>query len=522
MTSIRLIVTGWHPAVRFYWVLLLILTTALLNACESEPEQDEQSPTGAEIGEAEGSANSQRRASIQPNISDVSDQVTQDNPQSVDALDADLQASANGICDRHEHIRGEILWWLDKDDCADVSDADLASIDGTLHLHDHYTFTSLDAGDLRGLSSLEGLFMSFDMSALPAGVFDDLTSLRELRLYADGSRPRLPPGLFDRLTGLEGLILQTGYLDRGAFSETPRLRKLWLLGGGLTGVNISHLRRLEELVVSGWVPRLEADTLAGLSGLHLLDIDDMGISEIDPDAFRDLKSLSFLNLRNNQLTTLPAGVFDSLTSLEELWLYGNPLTALTPGLFSRLTNLTELFLGTGVMTSLEPGTFEGLTSLRWLDVRGELLSELPPGLLQPLSSLTRLDISVGESSGMPPDLFLGLKHLTSVSFWAYGLEWPQLTVELRRITSDSFAVNVAEAAPFATTVRLEAEGGALSTPTVTVPAGETSSEVVRVTPSGDSPARISVASWSFPANYTFEGFLVPPPELWEPLIFTFE
>ena len=496
MTKIGLPARGWRPVIWFSSVLLLV-TTAILTACESQPE-------------------SQPQPQPQP-------QREQDMPKSADASESAVDLPQVGICTRHKHIQGEILWWLGKDDCADVSDADLARIDGTLQLDDHYTFTALDVGDLRGLSSLEGLFMSFDMIALRAGVFDDLTNLRELRLYVDGHRPRLPEGLFDRLTRLEELVIQTGDMHQEVFSKTRRLRKLWLLGGGLVGVNVSHLSRLEELLVRDWIPRLEADTFAGLTGLRRLDIDDVGISEIDPDAFSDLKSLRFLNLRNNQITALPAGVFNSLILLEELWLYENPLTALPPGIFDQLVNLKRLDLGTGKMTSLDADIFDGLAKLRELSLLGDNLAELPTGLLQPLSNLYRIDLRWRpETSGMPPDLFLGLQNLTSVHVYCCPIEQTQLTVKLQRITSDSFAVNVAEAAPFAMAVRLTAEGGILSTATVTVPAGETSSEVVRVAPTESDSVRVNAASWSFPENYRHYGFEVLPAELWEPLVFSFE
>lgn len=482
--------SGWGATIQFNCIcILLFVTSALLTACTSQPESQQQ-----------------------PEIQ-----------QPADTSESAVHVPQVGICTRHTHIQNEILWWLGKDDCADVSDADLASIDGTLHLYDHYTFTSLDAGDLRGLSSLERLLMRFDMSELPAGIFDDLTSLRELRLYVEGRRPALPPGLFDRLTGLEELILQTGDLHKEAFSETRRLRKLWLLGGGLRAVNISHLSHLEELVVSDWIPRLEANTFAGLTSLRLLDIDDMGISEIEADAFSDLRSLTFLNLRDNQIATLPLGVFNSLTSLENLWLYDNPLTALPPGIFRQLVNLERLDLGTGLMTSLDVDILDGLANLRELSLYGDNLSELPAGLLQPLSNLYWLDLRwQPETSRMPLGLFVGLRNLTTVHVFPFWVETPQLTVELQRNSSDSFAIVVAEAAPFTLTVELNAEGGTLSSATATVLAGETMSEVVRVAPSESNSVRVSAASWSFPENYIYEGFQVPHAVLWDPLVFSFE
>lgn len=499
---------------------MLLLVAVFLGACDSsQPQRSEQDASVTATNEAATSGQSQARPSREPAASDAPDDDEQNTSQSEDHPDVGGHEPANGICQRHEHVQREILWTLGMDDCADVSDDDLASIDGDLILNDHYAFTSIDAGDLRGLSSLQKLSMSLNLSSLPAGLFDDLTSLRELRLYVEGRRPALPAGLFDRLTSLEELILQTGTQRADMFSNLKRLRKLWLLGGGLVEGSVNHLSRLEELIVRGGI-WLKADALNGLTGLKVLYLDDNGITEIESGAFDDLTSLEFLNLRNNSINTLPEGVFDGLVALDDLWLYGNPLTALPPGVFDHLTSLTSLQLGTGMMESLDPDVFGGLRGLRELALFGDNLSELPTGLLAPLSNLYWLDLRWPGTSGLPPELFVGLEQLTFVHLSSYAESLPPLTVALRKIDSNSLVINVAEGSPFQLAVYLKADGGTLSSRRVTVPAGQTSSEVVHVEPGESGPVQISVSSWSFPENYVYEGFTVAPPEEWEPLVFS--
>ena len=88
-----------------------------------------------------------------------------------------------GICGRTEVVRDAIVGLISGvTNCADVTDAHLAAITGTLDL-DRKGITALAAGDFDGLTALTALNLQPNsLSTLPAGVFDELTALTYLWL----------------------------------------------------------------------------------------------------------------------------------------------------------------------------------------------------------------------------------------------------------------------------------------------------------------------------------------------------
>ena len=319
-------------------ILPLLLMAILLGSCASEPEQGQRDAVGAAAEEAAGSELPQASESREPGTS-------------ADGADAVQQAAAGGICDRHEHIQREILWTLDKDDCADVSDGDLASITGQLDLADHYTFTALEADDLLGLTSVERLFINVNVDQVPLGIFDDLASLRELQIYHHtyGDRDHtviLPNGLFESLTNLEMLYVGIVPTEPGLFDPLRNLTRLAI--GHTTSTTLpqgifDRLHSLEELYVGHTdLNTVHPGIFDELQSLKVLNLGDNALTEVPAGLFDSLGQLEWLSLRENQLTSLPAGIFDNLQNLEVLWLWGNPLTELPPELFGGLSSLEDL------------------------------------------------------------------------------------------------------------------------------------------------------------------------------------
>ena len=207
------------------------------------------------------------------------------------------QAQTVDICDRTQHVLDAILDAVDADDCAAVDSDSLAGV---------YYLPSFGPGRV---------------TALRAGDFDGLASLRELNL------PRhllttLPAGVFDGLTSLESLKL-------------------------------------------GWneLTTLRVGVFDGLTSLLQLHLHDNRLTTLPLGVFNGLTSLRDLHLSSNRLTTLPDGVFDGLTRLRSLELRGNQLNGLPDGV-DDLIRLRHLDLSYNRLTTL-PTLPAGLHSL-WL------------------------------------------------------------------------------------------------------------------------------------------------------------
>ena len=83
-----------------------------------------------------------------------------------------------GICGRTEQVRDAIVGLVSGvTHCANVTDAHLADITGTLNLSNK-GITALAAGDFDGLTALTQLqLFGNSLSTLPDSVFDELTAL---------------------------------------------------------------------------------------------------------------------------------------------------------------------------------------------------------------------------------------------------------------------------------------------------------------------------------------------------------
>ena len=204
---------------------------------------------------------------------------------------AHAQIGSDGICGRTPVVLDAILLLLAQEEdirrlCTDIVNADLHVITGVLEL------------------------TSQGITALNPGDFDGLIALTELRL-SDNDLTELPAGVFDKLTSLEALSLNTNELPAGVFDELTALTRL----------HLSHSNGLTEL---------PAGVFDKLTSLRFLLLDSTGLTELPAGVFDELTSLTGLFLHSNDLTELPAGVFDELTSLTTLWLQDNPGAPFAP------------------------------------------------------------------------------------------------------------------------------------------------------------------------------------------------
>ena len=440
-----------------------------------------------------------------------------------------LEAAASGICDRTAQVRDAILEMLpDTSDCALVTGTDLRSIT-RLWLKEK-EITTLKSGDFSGLSNLQLLHLARnELSALPDGIFDNLTSLQSLYLYNNHNwLSELPDGIFDDLTGLEVLHL-FGIGIRGLpddiFDNLSGLRSLrlganWIselpdgVFDNLTGLNslsigsndlselpdgvFDNLTRLYSLSLGGndlgELPDGIFDNLTGLGALTLTNID---LSELPDGIFDKLTRLDTLVLSDNDLSELPDGIFDELTGLWTLKLDGNDLSELPDGVFDKLTRLRWLTLGDNDFSELPDGVFDSLTRLDTLHLHRNELSELPDGVFDKLTELEDLYLLSNKLSRLPDGIFYGLASLDVLNIDDNTGSPFTLTAELERTGENTIALKIAQATPFDMEVTLSAEGGSLSSATVTIPAGNVSSTAVAVSPDGAEPVTIRIVSAAF-------------------------
>ena len=246
------------------------------------------------------------------------------------ATDVVVRAMPVSICGRTRLVREAILEKIQGiDQCSLVPVESLNRVTGTLDLTP-WRVVTLKPIDFQHLSSLERMDVSgnFWLDELPVGVFDDLTGLKELDLFATSSGDlELPGGIFDNLASLESLDLSSNHmteLQEGVFDGLSNLKELQLRGNDLA--------------------ELPEGVFDGLSNLKELQLGSNDLAELPEGVFDGLSSLKKLNLFNNGLSELPAGLFDNLTNLEYLELTSNNLNELPEGAFEGISNLKRLRL----------------------------------------------------------------------------------------------------------------------------------------------------------------------------------
>ena len=356
-----------------------------------------------------------------------------------------------GICDRTQQVQDAIIDKLGEGlDSPEVTDCAAVT-------DDH----------LSGITGTLDL-VSTRTDALKPGDFGGLSSLETLDLR-ENDLTALPDSIFDELDGLEHLYLQNNDL-----SALP--------------VGVFH----------------------ELTGLKSLDFGQNDLTELRVDVFSGLSNLESLKFNYNKLTALPAEVFNGLSSLDKLELMLNDLSELPGGVFDGLSNLEDLKLGANDLTELPVGVFQGLSNLDYLSLSANELTELRADVFLGLSNLEELKLDSNDLSALPDGVFQGLSSLRSLNLNDNPGAPFTLTAELEQQVNDSFAIRVAEAAPFDTAVTLSAQGGTLSATSVTIEAGAVMSGLMTVTRTGETPATVSVASAGFQNYEEYDGIQVVP------------
>ena len=392
------------------------------------------------------------------------------------------------VCERSPQVSEALARALDKP-CAEVAGADLAST-GTLRVVLPRGAT-LKPDDFSGLSGLGWLAID------PEELWKEKPSLR------------LEPGLFDGLSRLRYLRVQGNAIS----TLPPSLFK-----------DLSELRVLDLSI--NQLADLKPGVFDGLANLEDLRLDWNNLSKLQLGVFDGLTNLLRLTLTENQLTTLPVGLFDSLSKLDRLNLINNSLTALRPSLFNGLGSKRQRFslsISGNQLTALESGLFDGLPNLDQLDVAGNRLTTLPAALFDGISRLEYFDASDNRLIALPSNLFAGLpldrlflngNRLTSLPPKMFEGLTKLITLDLSDNPGSPFAlrlelaappapdsppgqsaavaVEVAAGVPFDVQASLSASGGALSTYSTLLKAGQIRGGPISVAPQGDGPVRVEL------------------------------
>ena len=324
-------------------------------------------------------------------------------------------SAITGICDRTPVVREAILASIPgANDCANVSDAELAAITGKLDLREK-EISSLTATDFHGLTAITDLDLSRnELLELPPGTFDGLSSLTKLKL-ARNNLVSLPPHIFRDLSALQDLDLWNNQLTT--------------------------------------VP---AGVFTGLDSLIDLCLEENELSALPPNAFAGLE-LRFLGLEGNSLSTLPAEVFSGLR-VRTLDLSHNELYDLWPQLFHG-TQVFELDLAANKLRWLPERVFSGLAGLGLffvdqnpgsqfaltmvpVQISGSNSIEVQVEEAAPFDMTTSISVNGGSLPEGVATVTVRQGHVTSESIEITSDPGSQVTVELG--TNPSFSGDQAE------------------------------------------------------------------------------
>ena len=176
----------------FAWVGLLCLLTVVLSACDDKPAsttvtQPTSTPTPLVTLTPTSESVPTRTPTHTPVPIAASTPTNTPTPPPTSTAEGNAATRVHtsvGICDRTEQVRDAILERIDGvDDCAAVTAAQLATIDGKIHPAGGENAANFQPGDFDGLTALETLDLrGAGFTYLEAGVFDGLASLTVLNL----------------------------------------------------------------------------------------------------------------------------------------------------------------------------------------------------------------------------------------------------------------------------------------------------------------------------------------------------
>lgn len=187
-----------------------------------------------------------------------------------------------------------------------------------------------------GVTGIE--LSSNDITEIPAGLFDKMTSITHINIY--------------------GNKLET--LPKGIFDKNENLSTLWMSGNKLKDLDkdlLAKNKKIKEIDLSNnGIETLPAGFLKDASRLEKFHASDNKLTCLDGVLADKYRRLKVININNNQLISLPEA-FGNYKSLEEVRANNNKLKAL-PKAMDQLSRL--------VILDLENNRIESLPDSLWL------------------------------------------------------------------------------------------------------------------------------------------------------------
>ncbi|KAL3714603.1 hypothetical protein ACJRO7_006505 [Eucalyptus globulus] len=337
------------------------------------------------------------------------------------------------------------LSWKNSQDCCSWDGIECDENTGhviVLDLGSSFLYGSIDNNStIFQLAHLEKLNLGdnhFNYSRIPSRV-GDLSRLTHLNLPASFFSGQVPSEIF-KLTRLVYLNLCCNldpHHDRLLLEmKAPGLRRL---SQNLTG--------LEELLLgfvnmSSQVP----NTLANLSSLRRLNMDECDLHGIFPPAIFHLPKLQYLSVDDNEDLTGRLPNFNSSSPLKELRLGGTSFYGELPASIGNLRSLEMLDLYSCNLTGSLPMSVGNLPLLSYLDISHNNFSGSIPASFANLSNLEYLDVGMNPFAAQSTSSLSWvwkIKKLATLNLWRINLygEIPPLIGNLSQLVELHFVGN---------------------------------------------------------------------------------
>lgn len=267
-----------------------------------------------------------------------------------------------------------------------------------------------------GVRNLEGLsveYGTFDNFTLPSDKFNDLLSVKKLRLRGNDLK-YIEIGFFLRFLQLESLELDRNnlLLDDDTFRGLDKLKFLSLSDNKLTNISrgLFDLISLEKLELwKNELTRIEQSTFERLTNLTTLELSYNKLNFIHDEAFRNLRKLANVSLKSNEITNISRKLFES-TLLEKIEISNNKNINLSNNIFQNLENLRIIQMNSLSLTKIS-SIFKNSPKIETINLSDNNLITLPSDLFENKPKLKALDFSKNQISRLQDEIFDNLKNL---------------------------------------------------------------------------------------------------------------